>query len=116
MKSCIELPFPPSVNTYYRAISRGKFCQSIISKKGREYKELVKSLIGDDEITSDRLSVSIGVYPPDKRRRDLDNRLKALLDSLTGRIWVDDEQIDKLFVERKEIVKGGKVEITVEAR
>jgi crossover junction endodeoxyribonuclease RusA len=119
----IELPFPPSVNAYYRAISRGKFCQSIISEKGRKYKADVEMLfnsisgkIPEELPSSDRLTVDIALYPPDKRRRDLDNHLKALLDSCTGHIWEDDEQIDRLIMERKEAIKGGKIEMTVEVR
>ena len=123
----VQLPFPPSSNTYYRAISRGGFCQNIISKKGRKYKEDVENhfnyLNHHDMMLSEmpiantaRLIVSINLHPPDKRRRDLDNYLKALLDSCTGFIWKDDEQIDRLILERKEVVKGGMVEMTIEVR
>ena len=63
---------------------------------------------GDDHDNSslsyycfDRLHVEIIFYPPDKRLRDLDNYLKALLDAitLTG-FWTDDSIIDQLVVFR----------------
>jgi Holliday junction resolvase RusA-like endonuclease len=38
----VTLPFPPSVNTYWRTF-RGRM---IISAKGREYREVVENLFG----------------------------------------------------------------------
>lgn len=61
-----------------------------------------------------RISVSVLVYPPDRRRRDIDNILKASLDSLVhGGLIEDDSLIDVLRVERREVTRGGKLEITV---
>ena len=48
-----------------------------------------------------RLRVEIEAFPPDKRRRDLDNIFKVLLDSLQhAEVYVDDSQIDYLCVQR----------------
>jgi len=97
----LEVPFPPSVNSYYRSIRRGRICQSILSKKGREYKDKVKAIIGDIKPLEGRLAVYIELCPPDRRRRDIDNYTKALLDSLTeSGVWLDDEQIDYLLIAR----------------
>jgi len=109
----LSLPFPPSVNSYYRSIARGKICQAIISKKGREYKDKVKSFVGSSTLTDKPLSVAIKLHAPDKRKRDIDNYLKALLDSLTGCIWVDDSQINELSITRNEVVTNGKVKVKV---
>jgi len=55
------------------------------------------------------------VNAPDKRRRDLDNLPKALLDGLThSGIWDDDSQIDDLRIMRGEIVKGGSVTVVID--
>ncbi len=55
------------------------------------------------------------VYPPDRRRRDLDNVLKALLDSLAhAKVYEDDSQIDVLVVDRKEVCGKGYVVVNVE--
>lgn len=55
-----------------------------------------------------RLCVSILLYPPDRRVRDLDNYFKALLDALTHtNLWLDDSQIDELRIVRGEVKKGG---------
>jgi len=114
----LTLPFPVSVNQYYRAILRGKFCTSILSAKGREFKERVANMVAESEKnpTDKRVMCQIKLYPPDRRKRDIDNYAKSLLDSLTGIAWVDDEQIDCLAISREKIVKGGKCEITIRGR
>jgi len=109
----LTLPFPPTVNTYYRSIPRGKICQPIISKKGREYKDKVKAFVGTSNLTQKRLQVAIKLYAPDKRKRDIDNYLKSLLDSLTGCVWEDDSQIDDLCISRNEVVTNGLVKVEV---
>jgi crossover junction endodeoxyribonuclease RusA len=57
----------------------------------------------------------------DRRRRDLDNVQKALLDALEhGGVYRDDAQIDLLVVERGPVTPGGKslvrVEVITQAR
>ena len=111
------LPWPPSVNTSYRAIPRGKIAVVLMSKKGREYRKLVMSMLvvqGAKKATG-RLKVSIDAYAPDKRRRDLDNHLKALLDALEhGGAYENDSQIDDLRIIRRETGKPGHVDVTIE--
>ena len=109
-----ELPFPPSVNSIWRVFQNRK----IISAAGRKYRikaiEQIKSQKVNQEALTQRLSVSIDFYPPDKRKRDLDNFNKAPLDALShAGFWEDDSQIDRLVLTRKEVIKGGKLIIKV---
>lgn len=55
------------------------------------------------------LGVEIKMCPPDRRKRDIDNTLKATLDALThANVWVDDSQIKRLTLTMaKEPVRGG---------
>lgn len=44
---------------------------------------------------------------PDRRRRDLDNILKALFDALThAGLWLDDSQIDFISISRGRTLAG----------
>jgi crossover junction endodeoxyribonuclease RusA len=58
--------------------------------------------------------VHVTAHPPDRRRRDLDNAMKALLDALGhGGVYEDDGQIDRLEIERGTVVPGGKVVVRI---
>ena len=60
------------------------------------------------------MRVEIEVSPPDKRRRDLDNTLKAILDALQPWVYQDDSQVVELVVRRLPAVKPGRVVMKVE--
>lgn len=99
-----ELPWPPSVNGYWRSF-RGR---QIISRSGREYRDLVQAELAGTKAMLGRLKISICLHPPDKRRRDIDNVLKAIFDSLVhAGAMKDDSQIDELYAVRREVVPGG---------
>jgi crossover junction endodeoxyribonuclease RusA len=104
----LTLPFPPSVNTVWRNL-KGR---TLLSRKGREYRKAVMALVATQNAAAGlagRLSVTVDLYPPDRRKRDIDNYGgKALLDALThAGVWVDDEQIDSLTIRRGPVTKGG---------
>jgi len=89
----------------------------LISKKYREYKEKIQyvGLCQRIKPLTGPLVVLILAYPPDNRRRDLDNLIKATLDSLQGaNFFLDDSQIDKLSIDRMQIKKGGQLLVIIE--
>lgn len=96
----LNLPFPPSVNTYYRRGAHATY----MSKQGREYKKAVADYISESntpKLGSARLYLEVVLWPKDKRKYDIDNRVKALLDSLQDAgVFDDDEQIDQINVYR----------------
>ena len=52
--------------------------------------------------------MQVTLYPKDRRKQDIDNRIKALWDALADAgVFDNDEQIDVLHIERGEIKKGG---------
>lgn len=115
MDMTLVLPWPPSVNSYYRSVNKGALAgRVLISQAGRDYRRAVEDLIGRrglDTLTG-RLAVEIEAFPPDRRRRDLDNLLKGLLDSLVhSQAILDDHLIDELTIRRGPICKGGRVTV-----
>lgn len=64
---------------------------------------------------SARLRVVLILNPPDRRRRDVDNYSKGLLDAFThAGIWADDEQIDELLIRKcHPVPPRGLVEVDV---
>jgi len=109
----LELPYPPSVNHYWRRVG----ARTLISRGGRAFRTSVCSILAACGIQpmDGPLELEIDVYPPDRRRRDLDNLQKALLDALAhGGAYHDDSQIARLVVQRREVVPGGKVRVRLE--
>lgn len=108
-----SLPYPPSINTYYVHTRRGVR----LAEKGKAYRETVESAIHEQGLALNiecPVCVQVVVYPPDHRRRDVDNTMKALLDALThADVWGDDAQVDQLFIYRGVVVPKGKVLMTI---
>lgn len=124
MTTCIlALPYPPSVNHYKRVgrtvhtksgkrfqirVNTAQTNKFLADVQAQAWKEGVKSF------GSATISVKVLVFPPDKRKRDLDNILKVLLDSLqNGGLFDNDHQIARLHVERKSIIPKGQVIVTI---
>jgi crossover junction endodeoxyribonuclease RusA len=114
MKADIWLPFPPSTNTYWRHY-RGR---TIIGKQGKIFREAVMYEIMTNKVPTfgtGRLRISMILRPRDKRRIDIDNRIKATLDALEhAGVFEDDCQIDRLEIERGEPTEGGCIQVTIE--
>ena len=110
----LTLPWPPSINHYWRNF-RGR---TVISSEGRQYRLDVSYRILEQGIPRDnlncRLAVRIDAYPPDKRRRDLDNIQKALLDAIVAAdVIEDDSLIDALSITRHDACEDGKVIVRI---
>ena len=109
-----DLPWPPSVNRYYRHVGP----RVLISREGRKYRMMTVSRLGGrfQKLTGN-LRVSAEFYPPDARRRDLDNvGGKALLDSLQAAgLFGDDSQIKSLRLDMREpLPPEGLVHVLIE--
>ena len=93
------------INTYF------------VSKAGERYRRAVVLIVRQQRLKlslSGRLAIKIIAEPPDKRRRDLDNILKAPLDALThAGVLMDDEQFDEINIVRGQLVPGGRLGIKI---
>lgn len=110
----LKLPWPPSLNAYYRSVNG----RVLISKRGREYRHLVAQSRAWQAFpafdASARLYVEIHSHPPHRRRYDLDNQLKCVLDSLQhAGVFPDDSQIDDLRIIRSNREGGGLLRIII---
>ncbi|MBU9866203.1 RusA family crossover junction endodeoxyribonuclease [Rahnella aceris] len=109
------LPFPPSVNGYWRSTRKGV----LISERGRIFRSnalaaIYQQLRSRPTALLTELDVHLVLFPPSRAKRDLDNFQKALFDGLThAGIWKDDSQVKRMTVEWGEVTKGGKAEITI---
>lgn len=105
-----DIPFPPSVNTYWRVFVRGKRIAKIMSAKGREFEKSACEVLkgwGGEQITTP-VHLRIVLYRPCLRRRDLSNFIKAAEDALVkSGVLADDELVHHLEVVWGEKVEGG---------
>ena len=113
----LHLPFPPTLNSYYK---QGKGWKQYISLRGKKFRadveaEVEQQLVGVVDLPFDhKLNVTVVLHMPDKRTRDLDNYMKALLDALTkAGVWEDDSQIDQLAIYRGARCYAGAVVIAI---
>ncbi len=109
----IELPWPPSVNRYWRKWRN----RMVLSGDARDYREMVANLWMVNrwpKLQQQRVFLHSTAHPPCRRKRDLDNILKSLQDALEySGVFLSDEQVDDLRVTRGEVVEGGKVIVKV---
>lgn len=108
----LELPYPPSVNHYWRRVG----ARTLISRGGRAFRQTVCSILAARGVRplDGPLAVEVTIHPPDKRRRDIDNVQKALLDALQhGGAYGDDSQIVRLAIEKGDPVDGGKTLVQI---
>ena len=100
MSLTLTLPWPPSVNGYWRAF-RGR---QILSKRGREFRERAMAAVLEQVPTPitpmlGDLSCRLVLFPPSHRRYDVDNYGKAVLDALVhAGLMQDDAQVRHLDI------------------
>lgn len=105
----IVLPWPPSVNHSTAPNGRGG---KILTDEHRRFREAVALRVvaaGTPRFRAEaRLAVEIHLTPPDRRRCDIDNRIKAVLDALQrATVFHDDEQVDDIHVIRGAVMIPG---------
>ena len=88
--------------------------RTLISAKGRTYRQDCIASLYEQNVPTGRyigkLGLVIAAYPPDRRKRDLDNLLKATLDALVfAKVIKDDGDIDELGIARREVTPGGRL-------
>lgn len=113
----ITLPWPPSVNRYWRSLVIGGRGRVVISREGRAFCDQVQHLVRrrwPSLKAPTRLPVAVLMVfaPPDRRDRDLDNLSKATFDALTkAGVWADDRQVKFRIDTFADVVRSGEVEL-----
>jgi len=109
----LSLPFPPTGN---HSVKHGGG-RHYLTAEAKAYLAKVKSMVicsAADNFIGGEIRVTCEVFPPDNRRRDLDNTWKTLADALThANVWQDDSQIIDLRLVRGEVRQGGQVVVSI---
>ena len=103
---------PGSINHMYGQARNGR---RYLRQQGKEYKELVQNIFSNIDIPiyifQGRLRIHFNIYFSNYRKRDLDNCMKILWDSLEGHLFKDDAQIDYYSVKRMYDKDNPRVEV-----
>lgn len=107
----LALPWPPTLNHAWGQCGTRKY----LKKAGHEFRQKVSEAVSESKARAEgRLAVFIALYAPTRRSYDIDNRIKATLDALQcAGAFDDDEQVDVLWVVRREVVNGGMAKVVI---
>ena len=107
----LNLPWPPTVNHYWKLKSNGG---RYIGAAGVKFRAEVKTAAHGLHNLAGKVEICIRANPPDKRRRDLDNILKSLFDALQhAHLIGDDFNVEAFSVRRLPVIEGGRVTVTI---
>lgn len=107
---------PISVNSLYNTICRNNFPTRYMTQKGKDLKTSYQWQVNSQyrgKIKKNSIGVNIDLYFSDNRANDIDNFSKLLLDSLTGIVFEDDRQINKLILTKNFNKENPRVEIEI---
>lgn len=118
MRKCdVCLPYPVSVNSLWRPY-RGRF---VLSERARAYKAKAVALVRAQarsrgvRMFTRPVRLTLQIFPPDNRKRDIDNLVKIVQDTLTtAKLWQDDSLVSELHVFRMGETKQGVCLVKVE--
>lgn len=113
----LTLPWPPTANNLFATVrTRQGVERRVLTGEGRNYRRAVHWIansIRPRRITG-CVAVVITAFPPDRKRRDIDNLLKAPLDALKfAGIYVDDSYIDDVHIVRGPVRGEGLLEVEI---
>jgi len=110
---------PPSVNLLYGYRCYKNIPTKYKTARGKEYitetQKIFKQLYPTHKTPfENNCSVIIRAYFGDKRKHDIDNVVKTIFDSFNGLVYKDDNQIQKLVVEKGYCKGKPRTEIIIE--
>ncbi len=112
----LVLPFPPSVNHYWCWVPARLGGGMRVGARGKAFRREVIAIAHGQRARpfGGALAVTIDAFPPDRRRRDGDNLLKATLDALeAAHVFHDDAQVKRLTVQMREPSPPGRIEVHI---
>jgi Holliday junction resolvase RusA-like endonuclease len=107
---------PRSTNHVWKHSCVRGFLHSYMTPEGKALKESYQwqarsQYLGP--ILKGALFVTVTLYHGTRRRQDIDNYSKVLLDALTGTVWEDDSQVEELMVRRSYDKQNPRIELSV---
>ncbi len=103
--------------SYYQYLTTNRYRRKYITKKGREYKEAVEDIfvayMEDKEMIKGNCKLDIVFYFNNKRKNDLDNFIKPVMDFMSDIIYEDDKLVVDLRIRKYVIDKHSPSKIII---
>lgn len=101
----MELIIKIKACSYYQYLSINRF-RKYITNRGRDYKNIIEYEL-TEYMTKNNLTiidknckVELSLYLDNRRKNDVDNFVKPILDFMSDIVYTDDRLITKLYVEK----------------
>jgi len=107
---------PLSTQHIYRSACRGKFPTRYMTKQGKDLKEQYQLEAKNQykgKVLSGDVEMELVLFFKDKRRRDVDNYNKLVLDALEGIVFEDDKQVQKLTIIKDYSKENPRIELEI---
>lgn len=104
---------PRSTNHIYKFFRSRMYMTAAGTALKRSYQLQAKLQFGNKLIITNPIALKIILFFNDKRKRDIDNYNKILLDSMSGIVYEDDVQIQMLTIVKQYDKKQPRVEIEI---
>ena len=106
--------------SYYAYLSQNKY-RKYITSRGRKYKSIIEDKLSEymmDKkekfIKTEDIRVSLIFYHDNRRKNDVDNYGKCILDFMSGIIYEDDKQVCELHIYKGYDKENPRIEIKVD--
>ena len=112
----LTLPYPPSTNhgAYWGQVGHRRYLTPRALKFRNDVLIECISKYGIADYFDKPVSMIVDLYPPDRRKRDADNGIKALWDALQHAGALADDSLVKAYtVTMRDIVKGGQCVVQI---
>jgi Holliday junction resolvase RusA-like endonuclease len=112
MSVCIPVPGNPRPKSRPRVVNG----RAYTPKATAEYERYLRDFLAprwERKPLTEPLSVQMYFYRDTRRRVDLDNLIKSVLDAMQGLVFVDDYQIVRISAEKRYDAEFPRVEVTI---
>ncbi len=107
---------PKSTQHIYGITCAGKFPRNYMTHEGKGLKEQYQWEAKSqwrEPVSKEKMAMEITLYFGDRRKRDIDNFNKLILDALAGIVYEDDVQIHKLVIIKEYDKENPRIEINI---
>ena len=113
----MEFSIPLKPLSYYSYLSQNRY-RKYKTKKGKIYESEIKRIVNRTmidnnwEIIEKPVILGVTLYFDNKRKNDIDNMIKPIMDSLSDVLYKDDRQVFELNIRKYDGCDECKINIT----